>query len=71
MAKLYIEKEEGGLDLSISEVVNSLLEYPMFDKIPKSKRRKVLARAMASNLIIDELAGQIQFLRTGTNPEED
>ena len=65
--KLFIEKTEK-LDTTIGQAINHLLTSEeiglknLFDKIPKSKRKKLLARALLSYCVIDDLYTQIKFL---------
>ena len=69
--KTWIEQnDDDALAMNITQVVNFLVEnddckYIEWHGVPKSKRRKVLARAIISNNIIDELNQQVKFLVTG------
>ena len=65
--KTYIEEREE-LTVSVTDAVNMLLDDDRIDwnGLPDSKKRKILARALVSNCIIDEIAAQIEYLITGS-----
>jgi len=62
MKKLYVEEKEGPLETTPSEAIKLLLDALNMAGVPVGKRRKLIARALLSNCIIEEIQNQINFL---------